>query len=85
MVLFQIILNVLGVVCTVDHEVDLRPCKICNWLLNSSHDHFGLHRGEIIRVDMEIEVPKKHLVRPTPALDMVQWVLLWGKQKEVLQ
>ena len=27
----------LGVVYTMDHEVVWRPCKICNWLLSSSH------------------------------------------------
>ena len=28
---------------TMDHEVVPRPYRICNWLLNSSWDHFGLH------------------------------------------
>jgi hypothetical protein len=35
----------LGVVYTVDREVVPRLCKICDWLLNSSWGHFGLHQG----------------------------------------
>ena len=34
----------LGVVYTMDYEVIPRPCKSVDWLLNSSHDHFGLHK-----------------------------------------
>jgi hypothetical protein len=37
--------STLGVVYTTDHEVVPRPCEICDWLLNSSHDHFGLQEG----------------------------------------
>ena len=33
-------------VYTMDHEVIPRPCKIWDWLLNVSWDHFGLHQGE---------------------------------------
>ena len=29
------------VVYTMDHKVVPRPCKICDWLLNSSWDHLG--------------------------------------------
>ena len=29
----------------MDHEVVPRPCKICDWLLDFSWDHFGLHQG----------------------------------------
>ena len=36
----------LGVVYTMDHEVVLRLCKICDWLLNLSNDHFSLHQGK---------------------------------------
>jgi hypothetical protein len=36
----------LGVVYTMDHEVVPRPCKICDWLLNSSWDHFDLDQGK---------------------------------------
>ena len=35
----------LGVVYTMDHEVVPRPYKICDWMLNSSQDHFGLREG----------------------------------------
>ena len=31
------------VIYTVGHEVMSRPCKIWDWLLNLSQDHFGLH------------------------------------------
>ena len=30
----------------MDQEVDQRLCKICDWLLNSSRDHFSLHQRE---------------------------------------
>jgi hypothetical protein len=35
-----------GAVSTLDRDevVVPRPCKIGDWLLNSSHDHFGLHQ-----------------------------------------
>jgi hypothetical protein len=45
----------------MDHEVIPRPCKICDWLLNSSRDHFGVHQGKNIKVTMEFEVPKTHI------------------------
>jgi hypothetical protein len=36
---------------TMDREVAPRPCKICDWLLNSSWDHFGLHQGKQCQSD----------------------------------
>jgi hypothetical protein len=36
----------LRVVYTTDHEVVLKSCKISDWLLNLSWDHFGLHQGK---------------------------------------
>ena len=33
-----------GDVYTMDHEVVPMPCKVCDWLLNLSQDHFGLHK-----------------------------------------
>jgi hypothetical protein len=54
----------LGVVYTMDHEVVPRPCKSVDWLLNSSHDHFGLHQGKNVGVTMEVEVSKRHISRP---------------------
>jgi hypothetical protein len=30
----------------MDHKVIPRLCKICDWLLNLSRDHFGLHQGK---------------------------------------
>ena len=64
-----------GVVYTMDHEVIPRSCKICNWLLNSFQDHFGLHQEKIIRVTMSLEVPKRHILKPTLFTNMVQRVL----------
>ena len=58
------------------------PCKICNWLLNSSQDHFGLHQGRDVIVTMESKVPKRHILRPTLSVDMVQRVLRWKRQKK---
>ena len=58
----------------MDHEVVLGPCKIRDWLLNSSHDHFGLHQGKMVRVAMEFEVPKRHILKPTLSIDMVHLV-----------
>ena len=38
----------LGVVDIMDREVVPRPYKTCDWLLNLSWDHFGLHKGKRI-------------------------------------
>ena len=65
----------------MDHKVIPRPCKICDWLLNSSRNHFGLHQGKIIRVIIEFKVPKRHILRPTLSTDMAQRVLRWERQK----
>ena len=65
----------------MDHEVVPRHCKIFDWLLNLSRDHFGLHQGENVRVTMEFEVPRRHILRPTLSIDMVQQVLWWEWQK----
>ena len=66
----------------MDHEVVPRPCKICDWLLNASRDHFGLHQGEKnVKVTMELEIPKRHILRPTLYTDMVQRAVRWERQK----
>ena len=65
----------------MDHEVIPRPCKICNWMLNPSRDHFNLHQGKNVRVIMEFKVPKGHFLRPTIFTDMVQQILRLGRQK----
>ena len=65
----------------MDHEVTPRPYKIYDWLLNSSWDQFGLHQGEIVRVTMKFEVPKRYVQRPTFSTNMVQRVLRWERQK----
>ena len=70
-----------GAVYIMDHEVVPRPYKTCDWLLNLSWDHFGLHWGKIVRVIMEFEVSKRHILRTTLSNDMVQWVLWWARQK----
>jgi hypothetical protein len=72
----------LGVVYTMDHEVIPRPCKIYDWLLNLSQDHFGLHQGKNVRVTMEFKVLKRHILRPILSTDMVQQVLRWERQKK---
>ena len=33
---------------------------------------------------MKLEVPKRHVLKPTLSIVMVQWVLQWGEAKEVL-
>ena len=33
------------------------PVKICDWLLNSSHDHFGLHQGKKCQSDHGVRGP----------------------------
>ena len=71
----------LGVVYTKDHEVVPRPCKICDWLLSPSHDHFVLHQGKKVRVTVETKVPKRYILRPALFTDMVQHVLRWERQK----
>ena len=70
-----------GVVYTVDHEAVPRPCKIYDWLLISSWDHFSLHQEKNVRVTMTFEAPKRHIFRPTLSTDMVQQVLRWERQK----
>jgi hypothetical protein len=56
----------------MDHEIVLRPYRICDWLLNSSRVHFGLHLGKNVRVTMKFEVPKRHILKPTLSTDMIQ-------------
>ena len=73
-------MSLLGVVYTMDHEVVPRPCKVCDWLLNLSRDHFNLHQGIYVKVTMEFDVPIRHILRPTLSTDMIQV----GKAKEVL-
>jgi hypothetical protein len=38
-----------------------RPCKLRDWLLNSSRDHFGLHRGKNVKVTTKFEVLKRRI------------------------
>ena len=59
----------------MDHEVVPRPCKIRDWLLNSFQDHFSLHQGKYVKVTMEFEVSKRHVLMPTLSSDMVQRAL----------
>ena len=60
-----------------------RPCssKICDWPLNLSQDHFGLHQEKNVRVIMELQVPKRPIFMPRSSIVMVQRVLLWERQK----
>ena len=69
-------------VYTTDCEVVPRPCKICDWVLDSFRDHFGLHQGDSVRVvTMEFDVSERHVARRASSTDMVQWVLRWERQK----
>ena len=43
----------------MDHEVLPRSCKICDWLLTSSHNHFGLHQGKKCQSDHGVQGPAK--------------------------
>ena len=54
----------------MDHEVI--PCspKMCDWLLNSSHDLIGLHPKKNGRVTMELEIPKRLIFMPTLSIVM---------------
>ena len=48
-----------GVVYPIDHEVAQGPINFCDWMLNLSWDHFGVHQGENVRVNMEFKVTNK--------------------------
>ena len=65
----------------MDHEVVRMPYKICNWLLNSSRGHTSLHQGKHIKLIMKFEILKRHILRPTLFIDMVQHVSQWERQK----
>jgi hypothetical protein len=75
MALISRVKHLLGVVYTMDHEVMPRPCKICDWLSNSSHDHFGLHQGKKVIVTMEFQVFIRHILKSILSTDMVQRIL----------
>ena len=43
----------------MDREVVPKPCKICDWMLNSSWEHFGLHQGKkMSRWSWSLRFPK---------------------------
>ena len=65
----------------MDHKVVPRSCKICDWLLTLCQDHFTSHHGKNVRVTMELEVPRRHLLRPTLPTNTIQRVLQWERQK----
>ena len=65
----------------MDHEVVPRPCKISDWLFNSSRDHLCLHQGEKPELPWSLRSPKDMFLRPTLSINMVQWVLRWERQK----
>ena len=71
----------LGHVYTMDREVDPRPCKICDWMLNSSQDHYGLHQGKIWKRPWSLSSPKDIFWSPTLSTNTVQHVLWWERQK----
>ena len=49
----------------LDHEVVPGCRKSFAWMSNSSWDHFGLHHRKHIKVTIDVEVSKTHLLRPT--------------------
>ena len=71
----------LGVVYTMDCEVLPNPCNICDWLLNLSPYHFGLHQGKNVKITMKFEVPKIRILRPLLSTVMVQHLLMWERRK----
>ena len=46
---------------------------LCDWPLNLSRDHFGLHQEKNVRVIMKLEVLKSPIVSPTLSIVTVQW------------
>jgi hypothetical protein len=68
----------------MDHEIVPRPCKLCDWLLNSYKDHFGLHQGKNVRVTMEFEVSKRRILRPMFIYSHGPMGFAVGEAKEVL-
>ena len=51
-------------------------------MLNSSWDHFGVHQGKNVKVTIEFEVSKRHMLRLELFTNMVQRVLHWERQKK---
>lgn len=47
-------------------------------------DHFGLHQEKIVRLTMELEVPKMLVLRNTLSNVMVQWVCVVIEAIDVL-
>jgi hypothetical protein len=70
---------------TMNHEVVPRPCKTCDWLLNSSREHYSLHQGNNVRVAMKFKVLERRILRTTLSIDMVQHILQWEKTREVVE
>ena len=73
-------MSYLLVVYTVDHEVVPKLCKIYDWLSNLSWTISVCTKGKKVRATMEFEVPKRHSLRPTLSVNMVQHVLQWERQ-----
>ena len=55
----------------MDREVVPRPCKICDWLLNSSWDHFSLHQGK------EKKCESDHIVRGLQMTYFKAYIINW--------
>ena len=73
-----------GGVYIMDHDVVPRPMHVK--YVNGCWTHPGATSVYIkektnVRVIMKFEVPKRHILRPTSSIDMVQRVLWWGRQK----
>ena len=70
-----------GAVYTMDHELVPRPYEACDWMLNSSQEHFGLHQAKNVREPIDFEVPKKQYLSPILFTNMVQRFFRWEGQK----
>ena len=67
------------------HEVIPRPYKFCDWMLNTTWDHFSLHQGKIGQNDHEVQGPQNTYLKAY----IIHWHgpmgLAVGEAKEVLK
>ena len=65
----------------MNHEVIPCSFKMCDGMLNSTWEHFGLHQEEIVRVTMKFEVSKRPTSKLILSIVMFQQILQWERQK----
>ena len=68
----------------MNHEVVPRPCKICNWLLTSSWDHYGLHQGKNGQSDHVVWGPHKTYLKAYVIHSHGPTGFVVGETKEVI-